>query len=258
MSREKPKEILLTTNYYIMKLINKKTMSLATAMGTLALTATSANAAIILISAGDNGGGDVAVLNGGFESGTDEKASTTDNWDDLSGNDTGIRNQVGVNIPEGSWRGVAINRAGSERIPTVDTGYTIQTGDTFSLSFLTGGAAGWNTNPVDTLATLYTSAGDIASFAVTPAFYVNSGTGTYSSSGPLLANASAGSVGNSLQLRFETWDPTLNAGDGGLATTTNSFVAIDDVFLEVTSVPEPSTTALLGLGGLALILRRRK
>ena len=31
-----------------------------------------------------------------------------------------------------------------------------------------------------------------------------------------------------------------------------------DIFGEATVVPEPSTTALLGLGGLALILRRRK
>ena len=30
------------------------------------------------------------------------------------------------------------------------------------------------------------------------------------------------------------------------------------VELEVTTIPEPSSTALLGLGGLALILRRRK
>ena len=31
-----------------------------------------------------------------------------------------------------------------------------------------------------------------------------------------------------------------------------------DVFGTATVVPEPTTTALLGLGGLALILRRRK
>ncbi|MFC5050440.1 PEP-CTERM sorting domain-containing protein [Rubritalea spongiae] len=36
----------------------------------------------------------------------------------------------------------------------------------------------------------------------------------------------------------------------------NSFSGIDDI--TVTKVPEPSSTALLGLGGLALVLRRRR
>ena len=40
------------------------------------------------------------------------------------------------------------------------------------------------------------------------------------------------------------------SGDGGFSYT--------DVVLEVTTVPEPSSAALLGLGGLALIMRRRK
>jgi hypothetical protein len=35
-------------------------------------------------------------------------------------------------------------------------------------------------------------------------------------------------------------------------------VFVDDVSLSFDTVPEPTTTALLGLGGLALILRRRK
>ena len=42
------------------------------------------------------------------------------------------------------------------------------------------------------------------------------------------------------------------------STGTGSGVAIDNVSLEVIAVPEPSSAALLGLGGLALILRRRK
>ena len=37
-----------------------------------------------------------------------------------------------------------------------------------------------------------------------------------------------------------------------------AFAAFDGVTLEGTAVPEPTSTALLGLGGLALIMRRRK
>ncbi|MEZ7957082.1 MAG: PEP-CTERM sorting domain-containing protein [Rubritalea sp.] len=40
--------------------------------------------------------------------------------------------------------------------------------------------------------------------------------------------------------------------EDGLAGTTS----IDN--FSITAVPEPSSTALLGLGGLALIMRRRK
>ncbi len=39
------------------------------------------------------------------------------------------------------------------------------------------------------------------------------------------------------------------------ATTTNG---IDSISVDLTTVPEPSSTALLGLGGLTLMLRRRK
>ena len=40
--------------------------------------------------------------------------------------------------------------------------------------------------------------------------------------------------------------------------TAGGSVFVDDVSLSVDTVPEPSSAALLGLGGLALILRRRK
>ena len=43
-----------------------------------------------------------------------------------------------------------------------------------------------------------------------------------------------------------------------VGTTGSGFKGLDSVSLDVTSVPEPSSTTLLGLGGLALILRRRK
>ena len=42
----------------------------------------------------------------------------------------------------------------------------------------------------------------------------------------------------------------------GIAAMSSSDLVINSV--KLTQVPEPTTTALLGLGGLALILRRRK
>jgi len=57
---------------------------------------------------------------------------------------------------------------------------------------------------------------------------------------------------------------SLVAGDYRVTVTINdmvgggAFASYDGVTLEGTVVPEPSSTALLGLGGLALILRRRK
>lgn len=49
-------------------------------------------------------------------------------------------------------------------------------------------------------------------------------------------------------------DPfAVEAGDNALATAYNGALGV-----QISMVPEPSSTALLGLGGLALILRRRK
>ena len=47
----------------------------------------------------------------------------------------------------------------------------------------------------------------------------------------------------------------IRQNEGGAAS---SQALLDDVTLDYTPVPEPSSAALLGLGGLALILRRRK
>ncbi len=49
------------------------------------------------------------------------------------------------------------------------------------------------------------------------------------------------------------WDLAVRIGADNF-----QYGVIDDLELDITQVPEPSSTALLGLGGLALILRRRK
>ena len=59
----------------------------------------------------------------------------------------------------------------------------------------------------------------------------------------------SGDVGMDLFIRIRSTDP--QSGGAGVEQT-----LIDNV--NVIAVPEPSSTALLGLGGLALILRRRK
>ena len=67
--------------------------------------------------------------------------------------------------------------------------------------------------------------------------------------------------------QYETYTSSLivTAGDAwigkvvgvGILAASN-YPEVDDVTLSVSAVPEPSSAALLGLGGLALILRRRK
>ena len=55
------------------------------------------------------------------------------------------------------------------------------------------------------------------------------------------------------RVRFQSVDCGLT---WGIAAMSSSDLVINSV--KLTQVPEPTTTALLGLGGLALILRRRK
>ena len=58
-----------------------------------------------------------------------------------------------------------------------------------------------------------------------------------------------------------TWTVYYGTVDGDPPTggnNVNRHAFLDDIVITGNVVPEPSTAALLGLGGLALILRRRK
>ena len=59
-----------------------------------------------------------------------------------------------------------------------------------------------------------------------------------------------------------TLDPSTFIGTEGTAISvqfvSHGVLSLDNVVVDVTEVPEPSSAALLGLGGLTLILRRRK
>jgi hypothetical protein len=111
--------------------------------------------------------------------------------------------------------------------------------------------------------TLFTGAADEIRWSETTVG--NTGTSPFIN----LGTASAGNVASTYQQL--SWNPGETAVTGTSSTrifefdlSGNDFTnAMIDGFevtghLEFTPVPEPSTTALLGLGGLALILRRRR
>ena len=90
----------------------------------------------------------------------------------------------------------------------------------------------------------------------------------------MINQSDAGDLGSSLLLTDDgnttNTGNTFAHGAGNLAVSNNSFdlaltdlnrndaVVIQGFEFAVVPIPEPSSTALLGLGGLAMILRRRK
>lgn len=97
--------------------------------------------------------------------------------------------------------------------------------------------------------TLYADTGASGTMALV-ATLTSDGTDTFVS---VSANGAAAGTGTISGTQFSFDSMSLNGYHQ--STTTNG---VDSIDLDVTTIPEPSSTALLGLGGLAFILRRRK
>ena len=190
----------------------KSTMSLAVAMGSLALAATSANAAVISVS-------DYVISTG-----------------------------VGVLDPNtgttfGDIGGVQLNDDVTNTATASNTvGWDYNSGTDRPLTTFDLGSA-WDVQTID----IYTrtSNGTITSIDIS----VSLDDSTYSTVTNYAFSAPTASLDVSL---------LDNARYVRVTTYSTDWSMISEVDFNGDAVPEPTTTALLGLGGLALILRRRK
>ena len=188
----------------------KITMSLAVAMGTLALAATSANAAVISVS-------DYVISTG---------VGVLDPNTGTTFGDSG--NQLNDNVTSTS---------GSNTV-----GWDYNSGTDRPLTTFDLGSA-WDVQTID----IYTrtSNGTITSIDIS----VSLDDSTYSTVTNYAFSAPTASLDVSL---------LDNARYVRVTTYSTDWSMISEVDFNGDAVPEPTTTALLGLGGLALILRRRK
>ena len=210
-------------------------MSLAAAMGSLVLAAGTANAAVIFTEDFEDstatGTGlvtgwpstDFSIVSNMFEAAVAGLATATDGT------------TLGDNFGLSTNGGQATVDLGSV------SGLTFADITTYTLSFSHFGRDGHGGDEVT--ATIMTSGGSVLAtetFALVAPGGLEVRSLSYSTSG-------GAEVGEDIQIRFNA----SNAGFGNQG-------GIDNIVLDATSVPEPSSSALLGLGGLALVLRRRK
>ncbi len=198
---------------------------LALAMAACLLAVNAFAAERVLISAGAGSVG--AILNGGFES-TDNGRTYYSRWGEGGIGFEGWRNyrfpqnRVGRNDshspPEGKYRGIVNSvrsgaKEGNRSEPAVDTGYRIQPGDRFRLSFQHAGALGWTPDSgLRIIATLYydDDGNDqdgvdtvIDRVEVVPRSNANEGE-PYAKARNLELRATPDAVGRTARLRFQT------------------------------------------------------
>jgi hypothetical protein len=261
VSREEPKEIQLTTNYYIMKLNQLKTsMSLATAMGSLALTAVTANAAMVvtdfsnfsesgsliapphtLDQAFTPSGADIAITMASLGNTVGQEVFLSDEFATLT-----VGDRVSIDVPAslGGETDAGLAISSIEGLTTRENLFVwvLQNGgnvavynfdDSGALKSQTFGVADApDTLFIDKTATGW-SFGTI--FGGTETFHLTD----VSEVGGDDIDADGSALGLWSDMRGDT-------------PRTLSNLTVPGV------IPEPSTTALLGLGGLALLRRRRR
>ena len=219
----------------------KTSLSLAAAMGTFALAA--ANGATTIM--------DTTTRNGSFE--------TTELWVNSFAETAGAPSYE-TNFASEGTRSMRIRGTSSTsgEGTAQNTEFVVSATVAFNLSFDWNARANWLTT--DAIAyTLFTTSDNTSSGTITTIAEgsvdgnITNTAVTINESFTGIGTVAGASVGQQLWIEF-AYDLSSYAVD----KTTDANARVDNVVLTAIAVPEPSSAALLGLGGLALILRRRK
>jgi hypothetical protein len=242
LAKNLKKKINKPTNY-IMKLITLTTLA------SIGLAATSANAATLL---------DIDT------SGTEWLITTSESAGSVSYNGNTVTSTIDRNgngdVNQAPWsRGVVGGNAYGFTQYSVDgagAGLAADSTGTWTFSNLAAGQ-------YDIATAFQTAGGSSVRYAVNGAeVFVDQSTGPGAATGPTFSGNYNSSRTN--DIFFTMIGSSVAISEGGSITVTidnsnnaaGSRSKMDSV--AITAVPEPTTTALLGLGGLALILLRRK
>lgn len=199
---------------------------------------------------------DADNLNGDFEDGWGTGARAFDAatgvanwWNAGTGNQSATAANTTLSAPPASgYNGVlADSGRGGAVLHSVNTGYTIQAGDIFTIDFDWRDAFGWEAND-QVRVSLVAYSGDTLAGSVVWEEFVNDKVTTAATWESVTGNISdlTGAVGRTLFI--QTYG--LNGGAG-----TGDFARIDNIAVSV--IPEPATMGMLGLGAFFTLLVRR-